>query len=118
MTAGPPGAAPQARIPGRRMFFALWPEPPLQAAMAAAGGAVARNRNLGGRDIPPERLHLTLLFLGDVAPRVTARSAGARRAVGQLRARDAQLGRDLDEALVVHPRFGTSIVPRQRFVPQ
>jgi 2'-5' RNA ligase len=52
----------------RRLFFALWPDPARQAAIAAAGSAIARTRALGGREIPPERIHLTLLFLGDVDP--------------------------------------------------
>lgn len=50
----------------RRLFFALWPEPALQATMAAAGSAIARQRALGGREIPADRIHLTLLFLGDI----------------------------------------------------
>lgn len=50
----------------RRLFFALWPAPKLQAAISAAALAVARQRAVGGREIPAERLHLTLLFLGDV----------------------------------------------------
>jgi RNA 2',3'-cyclic 3'-phosphodiesterase len=51
----------------RRLFFALWPEPGLQAAIAKAGTAIARTRAIGGREIPAEKVHLTLLFLGDVA---------------------------------------------------
>ena len=50
----------------RRLFFALWPEPALQSAIAEAGCGIARSRALGGREIPVERIHLTLLFLGDV----------------------------------------------------
>lgn len=51
----------------RRLFFALWPDARLQSAISTAGLAIAHARALGGRDIPPGRVHLTLLFLGDVA---------------------------------------------------
>jgi len=50
----------------RRLFFALWPAPKLQAAISSAALAVARQRAVGGQEVPPERVHLTLLFLGDV----------------------------------------------------
>lgn len=62
-----PAAADAA--PTRRLFFALWPDAALQAAMAEAARAVASTRAIGGRAVPAERLHLTLLFLGDVAAR-------------------------------------------------
>jgi len=77
----------------RRLFFALWPQPPLQAAMAAAASGIARSRALGGREIPPERLHLTLLFLGEVAPEVEKRVVAA---AGRIVARPFDL--TLDEA--------------------
>ena len=51
----------------RRLFFALWPDPALQAAIAETGERIARTRKIEGRTIAPERLHLTLLFLGEVA---------------------------------------------------
>jgi RNA 2',3'-cyclic 3'-phosphodiesterase len=53
----------------RRLFFALWPEAGLRATITQTAVAVARERKLGGREVPPERVHLTLLFLGDVAAR-------------------------------------------------
>ena len=62
-----------ATLGRRRLFFALWPEPALQAAIAETASAVARSRAIGGREIPPERLHLTLLFLGDVPAKAEAR---------------------------------------------
>jgi RNA 2',3'-cyclic 3'-phosphodiesterase len=50
----------------KRLFFALWPDPALQASIAETGERIARTRKIEGRAIPPERLHLTLLFLGEV----------------------------------------------------
>ncbi|MBX9609864.1 MAG: RNA 2',3'-cyclic phosphodiesterase [Gammaproteobacteria bacterium] len=47
-----------------RLFFALWPEDDVRAALAAAAGALALR---AGRLEPAARLHLTLRFLGDVA---------------------------------------------------
>lgn len=75
----------------RRLFFALWPEAPLREAITRSALAVARERALGGREIPAERVHMTLLFLGDVAPRAEAQLiAGA----GELGARAFELRLD------------------------
>ena len=72
----------------RRLFFALWPEPGLQTTLAATASALARSRALGGRDVPAERIHLTLLFLGDVEPAAEQRLVTA---VGRLAARPFDL---------------------------
>ncbi|MGH8481243.1 MAG: 2'-5' RNA ligase family protein, partial [Nevskiaceae bacterium] len=61
----------------RRLFFALWPDPALQAAIATAARGVARQRAIGGREIPAERIHLTLLFLGDVTAKAEERLVAA-----------------------------------------
>jgi 2'-5' RNA ligase len=55
-------AAPAERL---RLFFALWPDPPARAALAAwARGA---ETVCGGRLMRAQNLHFTLAFLGDVA---------------------------------------------------
>ena len=46
----------------RRVFFALWPDAPLREALAAHGASLA----VGGRPVPREHLHLTLIFPGAV----------------------------------------------------
>lgn len=56
----------------RRLFFALWPDAALRQSITRTAAAVARERALGGRQIPPERVHLTLLFLGEVTARTEA----------------------------------------------
>lgn len=67
----------------RRLFFALWPEPAVRDAIARAGYPIARQRALGGREVPPERLHLTLLFLGGATAAQQERLvAGAGQVVG------------------------------------
>ena len=48
-----------------RVFFALWPDPDVQAALHRYGGLL--HRELGGRLTRADSVHLTLLFLGDVA---------------------------------------------------
>ena len=53
--------------PTRRLFFALWPDPALQAGIAETAERIARTRKIEGRTIAAERLHLTLLFLGVVS---------------------------------------------------
>ena len=49
---------------GRRLFFALWPSDEFRGELVAATQALARDS--GGRVIPPENLHVTLIFLGQV----------------------------------------------------
>lgn len=46
-----------------RLFFALWPEPSVQASLAA--WANAAQSQFGGRAISQDSLHMTLAFLGD-----------------------------------------------------
>ena len=48
-----------------RLFFALWPEPQVQAALAELGRGL--QHGLGGKPVRQESIHLTLAFLGDVA---------------------------------------------------
>lgn len=54
-----------------RVFYALWPEPALQKALASWGTNM--QRELGGRLTRAETIHLTLAFVGEVdAGRVDA----------------------------------------------
>jgi 2'-5' RNA ligase len=55
--------------PSRRLFFALWPDAPTRAALAAAALAVAGRRV---RRIPAHNLHLTLAFAGNVHASIQA----------------------------------------------
>jgi len=47
-----------------RLFFALWPDAEVRARLALWARELASV--CGGRPTPPENLHLTLVFLGDV----------------------------------------------------
>jgi 2'-5' RNA ligase len=47
-----------------RLFFALWPDAAVRAALAQWSRAM--HRELGGRITREDSIHLTLLFLGDV----------------------------------------------------
>jgi 2'-5' RNA ligase len=46
-----------------RLFFALWPDKPTRAALAALARTVVAKT--GGRAVTPDNLHLTLAFLGE-----------------------------------------------------
>ena len=54
-----------ARPPAARVFFALWPEAALQRELGRRARAIERAS--GGRATRTENIHLTLVFLGDVA---------------------------------------------------
>lgn len=60
---------------GRRLFFALWPSDEFRQEIVSATQTIARDS--GGRVIPPQNLHVTLLFLGQVSP---ARFEGVQQA--------------------------------------
>jgi RNA 2',3'-cyclic 3'-phosphodiesterase len=60
------GAARQGPLRAR-LFFALWPDPAVQAALAELGRKL--QDQLGGKSTRQESVHLTLAFLGDVAPK-------------------------------------------------
>lgn len=47
----------------QRLFLALWPDETVRCAVAS----LAQQFILDGRHVPPENLHITLAFLGDVA---------------------------------------------------
>lgn len=66
----PPTAPASSR---NRLFVALDLPDDLRAALAAAGARIAADA--GGRAVPPENLHVTLAFLGEVAPAPAARIA-------------------------------------------
>lgn len=61
-----------------RLFFALWPPPAVAVALVHEAATAA----IAGRRVPPERLHLTLAFLGSVAPE---RLAPLQAAAGEVR---------------------------------
>ncbi len=61
-----------------RLFFALWPEPPLQETLARLARRLVRK---GGRRLAPEAIHLTLLFLGPVDAATRACLEAAAQAV-------------------------------------
>ncbi|HYB63945.1 MAG TPA: RNA 2',3'-cyclic phosphodiesterase [Steroidobacteraceae bacterium] len=64
--------------PARRLFFALWPDEAQRAALVHAAARIVRH--CGGRPVPEENLHVTLIFLGSVPePRLPELSALARR---------------------------------------
>ena len=62
-----------------RLFFALWPDPRVRAQLAHWGREL--HARCGGRLVPPENLHLTLAFLGNVDE---ARVAQVEQAAGSV----------------------------------
>ncbi|UCD68460.1 MAG: RNA 2',3'-cyclic phosphodiesterase [Betaproteobacteria bacterium] len=57
-------SAPGANHAAQRLFFALWPNAKLQAALHLAGESL--QKAFGGRVVRTENIHLTLAFLGSV----------------------------------------------------
>ena len=49
-----------------RLFLALWPDPPVRDALAEVARSLAGLAC--GKPVPAEKIHLTLAFLGEVAP--------------------------------------------------
>lgn len=64
-----------------RLFFALWPEPPIRRALARSTKAPVRAA--GGRVVPRENLHITLAFLGSVPRGQVDTFKSAAAGVGQ-----------------------------------
>ncbi len=64
-----------------RLFFALWPDDATRAALADAARKLQARLQPGGRLEKPERLHATLIFLGDAVP---AREEAAAMQVASL----------------------------------
>ncbi len=54
-----------------RLFFALWPDEAVRAAVAALAQDVVVET--GGRAVAPENIHLTLAFLGEQPARLAAK---------------------------------------------
>ena len=69
-----------------RLFFALWPDEDAALALAELSKSLATRAE--GRPVPPEKIHLTLAFLGEVAP---VRAEAARRAAATARWRAFEL---------------------------
>ena len=65
-----------------RLFFALWPSDAVRGQCAAAARLLKARNQAGGHLIKPERLHLTLLFLGDAVP--PKQEAAALAAAGEV----------------------------------
>ncbi|HZN27187.1 MAG TPA: RNA 2',3'-cyclic phosphodiesterase [Burkholderiales bacterium] len=72
-----------------RLFFALWPPPPVQARLAALAHDL--RPECGGRAMAQEKIHLTLFFVG---PTERARIAGLERAAALAHAKPFSLGID------------------------
>lgn len=72
-----------------RLFFALWPEPQVRAALEQRVQGLIRP--LGGKPQRPDQWHVTLEFLGDVA---SERQAALHRAADRVRAEPFTLAFD------------------------
>ncbi|MCL6556968.1 MAG: RNA 2',3'-cyclic phosphodiesterase [Burkholderiales bacterium] len=62
-----------------RLFFALWPEEPVRRQLAELSLKV--RQSCGGRATPFDNLHLTLVFLGQVAEEEIGKVRGAAEEV-------------------------------------
>lgn len=62
-----------------RLFFALWPDAALRTQIL--GRSRAAIERCGGRPVPRQNLHITLLFIGDVAQPVLEQVLGVGAAL-------------------------------------
>lgn len=74
-----------------RLFLALWPDPGLQRAIERAAREAVRET--GGRPVPAENLHITVLFVGSVERERRHCLEQALAARGDLRAFTLELDR-------------------------
>jgi RNA 2',3'-cyclic 3'-phosphodiesterase len=81
-------AATEPRKPALRLFFALWPDDEVRAALALLTRKLADE--CGGRAMAAPNLHATLAFLGNVPPERVDAFCGAADAL-QAQAFDLQL---------------------------
>jgi len=91
-----------------RLFFALWPDDAVRAELARWSREL--HALCGGRITPPEKLHVTLAFLGKVEE---ARVAEVERAAGEVAPRAVSLVLD-QPGYWKHNRIawaGASVVP-------
>ena len=72
-------------VPSARLFFALWPDPSMQRALAEAASSTvqrALDSQHGVRPVPASNFHLTLVFVGSVpVSRLSAVEEAAARCV-------------------------------------
>ncbi|SFF39291.1 2'-5' RNA ligase [Fontimonas thermophila] len=66
-----------------RLFFALWPSAAVRQACAEAARGLRMRMQPTGYLSPPDRYHITLLFLGDFVP--ADKEAAARQAASLVR---------------------------------
>jgi len=85
----PPRPAEARAAATARLFFALWPDDAVRAALV--DWATALRRECGGRPTRPGNLHMTLAFLGDTD---LARVDELKRAAGGVTPRDFELAVD------------------------
>jgi 2'-5' RNA ligase len=63
-----------------RFFFALWPDEDAAQSLAALSESIAAQA--GGKPVPRERIHLTLAFLGELAPARAEEACNAAAVTG------------------------------------
>jgi RNA 2',3'-cyclic 3'-phosphodiesterase len=74
-------------VPTDRLFFALFPPPGLAQRIAADWQSCARRLGVGGRAVEADRLHVTLVHLGDHPGLPPGLLEAARRAASGLEIR-------------------------------